>query len=172
MSATIVRRSPDALQLPLDGDVPNNELPVLIYRSAARGDDLDTLFRDTFQKHGWSGIWVDGVFGYNHCHSNAHEVLGVVAGTAELMISGEQGRTVELSTGDVIVLPAGTGHRRLIASAEFLVMGAYPKGQEGYDVYTPALDFANGRARLRSVRLPEQDPLYGPGGPLLKFWAA
>jgi uncharacterized protein YjlB len=43
---------------------------------------------------------------------------------------GEKGLTVELARGDVAILPAGMGHKKLEGKAEFLVVGAYPAGSD------------------------------------------
>ena len=162
--------TPVTIDLPIDVDVPNSEFPVVLYRKAADANDLEDHFRLQFWAHHWGGMWTDGIFGYHHYHSNAHEVMGVIDGEADLMLGGVEGRKLTIRRGDVLILPAGTGHRRLKASPEFRVVGAYPVGQEGYDIYTPSLDFANARGRLRAVPLPGQDPLYGPTGALLDIW--
>lgn len=151
--------------------MPNSELPVAIYRGAVAGDDLEAFLHRTFRGNGWGGAWSDGIFGYHHFHSNGHEVLGVAVGEVTLMLGGASGETVEVAAGDVLVLPAGTGHRRIRASADFLVVGAYPKGQEAVDEYIDRAQCANYRNRLRAVPVPEGDPLYGPDGPLLKAWS-
>ena len=163
---------PISIDLPTDVSVPNSELPVLLYRQGADANDLEDHFRLQFWAHGWGGMWTDGIFGYHHFHSNAHEVMGVTDGKATLMIGGKEGQNLELRRGDVLVLPAGTGHRRLRASPDFLVVGAYPKGQENFDIYTPGLDIGNARGRIRAVPLPEQDPLFGAAGKLLDLWSA
>jgi uncharacterized protein YjlB len=48
------------------------------------------------------------------------------------------------------------------------VVGAYPKGQESYDLRTGEERERPGvLENIRGVPLPETDPLFGEGGPLL-----
>jgi uncharacterized protein YjlB len=94
---------------------------VLIYRGVPVGD-IERELAD----HGWGGAWTDGVFDFHHFHSTSHEVLAVVAGSATLELGGPQGETFEVGVGAVLVLPAGTGHRRAAARDGFTVVGAYP----------------------------------------------
>lgn len=99
-----------------------------------------------------------------------HEVLGIAAGSATLVLGGEGGTIVDVDRGDVLVLPAGTGHRRVRDSWDFWVVGAYPHGQEDYDEYTDQKMCTNCALRLRSVRMPERDPVYGRNGGLMVAW--
>ena len=41
-----------------------------------------------FAAHGWSNAWRDGIFGYHHFHSIAHEVLGIASGEVRVMFGG------------------------------------------------------------------------------------
>jgi uncharacterized protein YjlB len=157
---------PDTLLLPPGALMPNSRLPVLIYRRVLEGGarGFDSLFR----ANGWGGTWRNGVYDYDHFHSNAHEVLGVDSGSARVQLGGDEGQAVEIEPGDVVVLPAGPGHRRISKSADFAVSGAYPAGQEHYDVCrsrTPEIDL-----RISKVPLPASDPVRGKDGPLLRLW--
>ena len=122
-----------------------------------------------FARHGWGGSWVDGVFDFHHFHSTSHEVLAVVAGSATLELGGPQGRAFEVAAGDVIVLPAGTGHRRARADGGFTVVGAYPAGQEDYDLLRETTRRrsrppASGSPRsARRRRIPSAGRAWAPG---------
>ena len=68
------------------------------------------------------------------------------------------------------MLPAGTGHRRIKASDDLLVVGAYPVAGR-YDEPRPAeADHAAAVASIARVKLPRRDPVYGVKGPLLELW--
>ncbi len=121
-----------------DGRIPNNpELPLLIYPQAlAESHQSSSRCKELLAENGWGGAWVNGVFTYHHYHSNAHEVLCVVSGSASLDFGGPGGITVEVGAGDAVVIPAGVGHRNAGSNSDFTVIGAYPPGQETYDLRT------------------------------------
>jgi uncharacterized protein YjlB len=159
---------PQALSLAPDDRMPNSRLPVLIYRGAMDAANTAGGFGRLFEQNGWRGIWRDGVYDFHHFHSNAHEVLGVARGEATLRLGGESGRDVEVAAGDALVLPAGTGHCRIRESKNFVVVGAYPPGQEHYDICRERSPEAE--LRIEKVKLPPSDPVGGAGGPLLRLW--
>lgn len=149
--------------------VPNNpRLPVLLYSQGVAAPVSVKAAQTLFASNGWPPQWVDGVFDYHHYHSNTHEVLGVVAGEAKLMLGGPDGRVVNVRAGDVLLLPAGTGHCNLGSSADFSVVGAYPPEQD-FDLCrhaaTPQMLEAIARAPF-----PASDPVFGAEGPLLDEW--
>ncbi len=155
-----------------DSRIPNNPtLPLLVYLQAlATTGDLPSICEELFRNNGWGGSWRDGVFPYHHYHSTAHEVLGVVRGTARIAFGGEAGVTLEVAAGDVVVIPAGVGHRNLGSSGDFLVVGAYPRGQS-WDLRTGEPDERpEVLENIRKVPLPEADPVFGDEGPLLEYW--
>lgn len=161
---------PDILILGPNGWMPNNPaLPVLIYRGVVPPGDPD-LIEATLREHGWRPDWRDGVYAYHHYHSTAHEALACTGGSAELMLGGEGGTPVAIIAGDLLVLPAGTGHCRISATDDFLLVGAYPEGQE-WDICREAADERTLK-RIADVPLPRADPIAGESGPLVKLWKA
>ncbi|SDT91834.1 Uncharacterized protein YjlB [Verrucomicrobium sp. GAS474] len=165
---------PEVIRLGPLGWVPNNpRLPVLFYHDAIPSDGIEHAigFEGAFGLHGWPAQWRGGIYDFHHYHSNAHEVLGVVSGSAWLMLGGPGGRLVRFKAGDVVVLPAGTGHRRVEASDDFVVVGAYPPGQRWNlcrESDGPPAEAV--LARIARVPFPSSDPVYGDEGPLIALW--
>src|ERR1043165_1556884 len=137
----IRQRKPNAVHFRQGGFVPNHpRWPLVYYRTPVRliGElDPAAIFEDLFERNGWSGSWRNGVYDYLHYHSRIHEVMGVVRGSAWVQFGGKEGRKISIKRGDVLVLPAGTGHECVSASDDFLVVGAYPRTGT-YDVCHPS----------------------------------
>src|SRR5215471_20273970 len=157
-----------------DGHVPNNpSLPLIVYRGALQtGPRCAAECESLFAENGWGGGWRNGIYVHHHYHSTAHEVLGIAVGSVRVRLGGEIGKTVELHAGDVVVIPAGVAHKNEGASPDLMVVGAYPGGK-GPDMKGPgARDRERVLANIRSVALPDCDPVYGRSGPLLERWRA
>jgi uncharacterized protein YjlB len=162
--------TPDTFHFEDDGAIPNSSLPVLVYQGVPEVSDARRCER-LFAENGWLGAWRDGIYAFHHFHSIAHEVLGVVAGSAIVMLGGPRGREFEISPGHVLVLPAGTGHCNL-GDQDLLVIGAYPDDME-WDLCRgdPAEHDAAVR-RIRDVPLPASDPVGGAQGALCSLWSS
>lgn len=154
-----------------DGSIPNSPLPVLVYPGALESGADAGAYERRFASHSWLGAWRNGIFPFHHFHSTSHEVLGIAKGRADLVLGGPSGRRFELTSGDVVVLPAGTGHCNAGSSGELLVVGAYPNGMR-WDVRRgdPA-ERDEVLANIARVPLPDQDPVHGRDGPLVELWS-
>lgn len=155
-----------------NGWVPNNpRLPVLVYPQAMPVQDSDpaAVFEKVFSANGWPPQWRYGIYSYHHYHAEAHEVLGIACGKARLMLGGPNGHVLEVSSGDVLLLPAGTGHCNLESSEDFLVVGAYPPGQHA-DICRESPTRAQ-LASIETLPFPDQDPVQGSQGAVQRYWA-
>ena len=101
-------------------------------------------------QHGWLGAWRDGIFPFHHFHSTAHEVLGIAAGTANVIFGGPQGRRFELASGDdyflggnALVRSTNPARESNIAEAD---MPLYASERWGHFSY--AIPVADGRYKV------------------------
>jgi uncharacterized protein YjlB len=155
--------------------VPNNpRLPVLIYRDAVPpiGDTagaFEDLFGEAGWTHGWRREWHDD-FNMDHRYrTTAHEALGIASGRAIIQIGGPDGDHISVVAGDCLVLPAGTGRRKIEASRDFVVVGACPAGQEPDLECGPPTEWQI--ARIARLPVPKSDPISGETGLLPRIWS-
>jgi uncharacterized protein YjlB len=153
-----------------DGDIPNNILPVVIYKNALQYMP-DKNVESTFLQNGWANNWHDIILMEDHFHSNTHEVLGLKSGQARLILGGRKGKMVNVETGDVIILPAGVGHYSVDNSMDYQFVGGYPNGADwNLHFSLKKEDCPTILAEIANIPLPEKDPIFGDDGPLFEFW--
>jgi uncharacterized protein YjlB len=162
---------PDTVTFEGDGSIPNSRFPVLVYRGLALARDPASA-EAAFAANDWRGSWRDGIYPFHHFHSTAHEVLAIVAGEARVTLGGPEGRTLEVGRGDVLVLPAGTGHRNKGSSSDLLVVGAYPGGMSWDLRRGDPAEYEEVRANVDAIPLPPTDPVSGSAGALPRLWRA
>ena len=155
-----------------DGLVPNNPLPFVFYKGAidVANDHPERTIEKLFDANGWGDMWRDCIYDYLHYHSTVHEALGIARGHARVRFGGDAGKELEVSAGDVAILPAGTGHQCLSASDDLSVVGAYPPGPKmDLQRATPEAH-AKALKTIPMVALPKTDPVMGKDGPLVRLW--
>ena len=155
-----------------DGAIPNSSLPVLLYRRALGADAGAAAHEELFAGNGWLGAWRNGIYPFHHFHSTSHEVLGIASGTANVVLGGPQGSPLELTAGDVVVLPAGTGHCNAGSEPGLLVVGAYPNGMRWDLRRGDPAEHDEALANIARVPIPAADPVAGREGPLAELWSA
>jgi uncharacterized protein YjlB len=163
---------PETLYLKNNGSIPNSKYPVLLYRNifSESGDTAAEWLEKRFAFNGWTNAWRWGIYNFHHYHSNTHEVLGVFQGSAQVQVGGENGEMIKLSVGDIIVIPAGVGHKCIASADHFSVVGAYPGGIEpdlnkGLEGELPAAC-----ENIDHTALPLTDPLLGATDGLPEIW--
>lgn len=157
-----------------DGTFPNNEnLPVIFYEHAfqiSNEEEAVKQIEKLLLENHWHHPWTNGIYDYHHYHSTAHEVLICCSGDARIRLGGENGITLSLKTGDVMLLPAGTAHKCEEASLDFKCIGAYPQDQMFDMCYGKPEERSKAIENIAGVPLPVSDPVYGSDGPLIFHW--
>jgi uncharacterized protein YjlB len=163
---------PETLYFEDDGSIPNSNYPLLLYRQAfpEKGSKGADWLESTFAKNYWTNSWRWGIYPFHHYHSNTHEVLGVFSGSSVLQLGGEKGEKITVRAGDIIVIPAGVGHKCISHTDDFTVVGAYPDGlkpdmNKGEEGERPQVD-----KNIATVPLPATDPLLGKEDGLTTIW--
>jgi uncharacterized protein YjlB len=99
-------------------------------------------------------------------------VLGIARGRATVEFGGAKGQVLTVEAGDAVVLPAGTGHRRIEATDDLVVVGAYPRNASVDQRRPGQVDHHKALAAIAKVPMPEMDPVHGETGPLMQLWKA
>ena len=173
--SSYLAKSPFVKALSFEGDglVPNNpRFPLLAYKEVLGKEcrDKAEVFEALYLENGWDVAWRWGVYTYHHYHATVHEVLGCFRGTASILFGGEQGEVVKVETGDLVVIPAGVGHKNLDCSSDFEVAGSYPIGFGVDQKRDTKADHDVSIELIAKVPVPKEDPLYGETGPLRRLW--
>lgn len=154
-----------------DGLIPNSQYPLILYKNVftARGNKGAEWLEDTFRRNDWTNSWRNGIYSFHHYHSTSHEVLGIYSGNALVHLGGEAGEKVKVEAGDVIIIPAGVGHKNL-GSEGLGVVGAYPEGRswdlmKGKPGERPQAD-----KNIAALPIPESDPLLGKDKGIVEVW--
>ena len=162
--------NPETIYLEDDGIIPNSVLPLLVYTRAFAMDVTAGQVELRFAENDWSNSWRNGIFPYHHYHSISHEVLGCYNGSAIVQMGGESGTVLKIGKGDVLVIPAGVGHKLIQEFDDFHVVGAYPGGAN-YDVLkAEKANRPKADANIAKIPIPGKDPVTGARGGLNVLW--
>ena len=162
----LVVNRPERLTFADDGAIPNHPaFPALVYRGVADGADGADAPRPS--SPATAGCpWLAG----GHLPDQHHFQIrpptqgarGTPRGSATVQLGGPGGQTLEVGAGDVLVLPAGTGHCR--DSGKVVVVGAYPPGQDWDLRRGDPAEHDEVVANIARVPDPPADPV--TGGPI------
>ena len=126
--------------------------------------------RKLFQQNNWSNNWKQGIFTYHHYHSTTHEVLGICKGETLLQLGGEEGITLFIQRGDVLIIPAGVAHMNLGKENDISCVGGYPEGRN-YDMnYGKLGERPKANHNIARVPLPKTDPVFGKRRGVIRIW--
>lgn len=171
LSSLVVSRH----QIPAFHLIPNTSIqnrPLLIYHGAF----VSPISPASIESHVHDiGVvtpqWRYTMYSTTHFHSTTHEVLCVSNGRARLCFGGEDnpGRVEPVvQKGDVMVVPAGVGHRLLEdLGGGFEMVGCYPPGRQ-WDMCYGREDEEGKVQGIEELGWFDRDPIFGDNGPALQ----
>jgi uncharacterized protein YjlB len=153
---------------------PNSKLPVLIYQKVLNLPNPKKkavlTIRKIFSRNGWSNSWSNGIYDFHHYHSNTHECMAICFGKADVILGGPKGKKIKLEQGDLIILPAGVGHKCVKASEDFMCVGAYPQGKDYDTNLGKKIELEKALSNIKNLSQPSEDPIFGKLGFLKTYW--
>jgi uncharacterized protein YjlB len=154
--------------------IPNNKrLPLLIYHGVfpkSEPEKMAQTYEKLFAQNQWSPEWRDVIYPFHHFHTKSHEALGVFQGNASVLFGGESGIRFNVSAGDMVIIPAGVGHKSINSSDDFCCVGGYPAGLE-CDMNLEENDNQAHIHNINQVPIPSYDPIYRKeSGYLISLW--
>ena len=166
-----MENEPQAIFFKDDGIIPNSKFPLLHYRNVfnERNEKGATWLEKKFLSNNWSNSWRNGIFTFQHYHSIAHEVLGIYSGECLVLLGGDHGEKVTVKAGDIIVIPAGVGHKNL-GDKDLGVVGAYPNGMPVDIMRGQSSERPQADENIAAVPFPDTDPFLGGADGLRKVW--
>lgn len=161
-------------QIPPHNLIPNTSIlnkPLLIYHSAFPASVSASAIESHLNKTGVvEPQWRYTMYSTTHFHSTTHEVLCISSGRAKLCFGHEDNPKrveAEVSPGDVVIVPAGVGHRLLEdLEGDFEMVGSYPRGKQWDMCYGKKGEEEKVEA-IKRVKWFDKDPVYGDEGPAL-----
>ncbi|KAI1611365.1 RmlC-like cupin domain-containing protein [Exophiala viscosa] len=159
-------------QIPAYNGIPNTSVqgkPLMIYHSAFTKSSASNIKTHLKAVGVVCPQWEYTMFTETHFHSTTHEVLSIASGSAKCCFGGEknEGRVEPvLEEGDVVIVPAGVGHRLLEDYGGFNMVGSYPTGKSWDMCYGRAGEESKVKA-IEDLGWFRQDPIYGDDGPSL-----
>ncbi|KAF1984587.1 hypothetical protein K402DRAFT_139814 [Aulographum hederae CBS 113979] len=168
---------PERFYLAPTPSVPNNNLPILLYRNVLPKPYNSAKAKEFCEGNGWEmrGEW--GAITTHHFHPNTPECYAIVRGSSQLLLGRGQhdkagGVEVLVRTGDVIVLPPGISHCSVSAEEGYWYIGVYPPTAPKWrNLYCEGEEkMEELRKEIDRVEIPDFDPVFGRNGPLTKIW--
>jgi uncharacterized protein YjlB len=159
-------------QIPAWKGIPNTSIqnkPLMIYHNAFQEASASKIESHLSSVDVVTPQWRYTMYSDTHFHSTTHEVLCIASGSAKCCFGGEEneGRIEPvLEKGDVVIVPAGVGHRLLEDYGGFQMVGSYPKGKNWDMCYGRSGEEEKVKG-IKSLRWFERDPIYGDEGPTL-----
>lgn len=153
---------------------PNNTLPVIYYPGALKtltaASNKEEKVKAYLEKNGYSNSWINGILSHHHFHSNTHEVLVCLSGTATVQLGGPDAEMHSFKKGDILFLPAGAAHKCIEATEDFQIVGAYPEGKEPDMQKGDTEKYEELKTRISQVSKPKYDPLEKNSGAIFDYW--
>ena len=155
-----------------DGLVPNNILPLVIYKRAIElaGGDPARAIDELFRANGWDQRWRDGIFDYQHYHATCTRRSASRAATRWCCSAASTARrssSTPATSRSCPPAPATSASSPAMISA----WSAPTRPAKPWrSLARPRRTYRRAMETIPLVLPPPSDPVFGQDGPLLRLW--